>query len=94
MHDAMYNLHYVLQLFPSLIHAFCNMLMAQNSNLTVVFFYITVCKMHITYSSGETNFWLHDAMYNLQYAMRNLHDVMLAMNALTHNAIGNLHTAI
>ena len=56
LHDAMYNLHYALQLFPSLIHAFCNMLMAPNSNLTVIFFYITVCEMHITYSSDETNF--------------------------------------
>ena len=52
----MYNLHYALQLFPSLIHAFCNMLMAPNSNLTVIFFYITVCEMHITYSLDETNF--------------------------------------
>ena len=33
-------------------------------------------------------------MYNLQYIMRNLHDVMLAINAITHDVIGNLHTAM
>ncbi len=37
---------------------------------------------------------MHDAMYNLQYIMRNLHDGMLAINAITHDAIGNLHTAM
>ena len=37
---------------------------------------------------------MHDAMYNLQYIMRNLHDVMLAINAITHDVIGNLHTAM
>ena len=26
--------------------------------------------------------------------MRNLHDVMLAINAITHDVIGNLHTAM
>ena len=88
----MYNLHYVLQLFPSLIHAFCNMLMAPNSNLTVICFSITVCKMHITYSSDETNFCMMQCIL-LQYIMRNLHDVMLAINASAHSAIGNLHTA-
>ena len=67
LHDAMYNLHYVLQLFASLIHAFCNMLMAQNSNLTVVFFYRTVCKMHITYSSGETNFCMMQCIICIKY---------------------------
>ena len=49
--------------------------------------------MHITYSLDETNFCMMQCII-LQYIMRNLHDAMLLINALTHDAIGNLHTAM